>query len=101
MESRPKKKHDITSSAAPDQDQVNRSRQVKDVPIVDPSKRALNASILLPSILANPFLQSMGEMNNFVPDGDYAFSSQVSPLGRFNLIKKIGTCVMRMILLLN
>lgn len=64
--------------ATPDQDQVKRSRRVKIAHLVNPAKRAGNASLRLPSMLVDPFLQSIGEMNNYVSHGDYTFASQLS-----------------------
>lgn len=98
---RSKKKHDSTSLAAPDQDQVKRSREVKVAPILDPAKRLGNASNTLPFMLDGPFIQSIGEMNNLVSIGDYVIISQLSPFGRCDVVKKIPTCVMRTTPLLN
>lgn len=74
---------------------------MKVAPVVDHTKRAENASLRLPSMLDSPFLQSIDEINNFVSARDYAYVSQLPHSGRFDLVKKIATSVMRTVPLFN
>lgn len=53
------------------------------------------------ALITGPFLQSMGEMNNFVFTKDYAFINQIYSSGRSDIVKNISTCVIRTLPLLN